>query len=80
MTRNLYALLIGIDNYPDLNHRLQGCVNDITVIEEYLKERFDQKEYQLHLQTLKDDQATRKAVIDGFRKHLRQALVDDIVL
>ncbi|MCC5664738.1 caspase family protein [Nostoc sp. CHAB 5784] len=80
MTRNLYALLIGIDNYPDLNHRLQGCVNDITAIEEYLNKRFDQKEYQLHLQTLKDDQATRKAVIDGFRKHLRQAGQDDIVL
>ncbi|MBN4006374.1 caspase family protein [Nostoc sp. LPT] len=80
MTRNLYALLIGIDNYPDLNHRLQGCVNDITAIEEYLKERLDQKEYQLHLQTLKDDQATRQAVIDGFRKHLCQAGQDDIVL
>ncbi|MEH2332883.1 caspase family protein [Nostoc sp.] len=80
MTRNLYALLVGIDNYPDLNHRLQGCVNDITAIEQYLSERLDQKEYQLHLQTLKDDQATRQAVIDGFRKHLCQAGQNDIVL
>lgn len=80
MSRNLYALLVGMDNYPKPVRSLQGCVNDITVIEEYLKERCDQQEYQLHLQTLKDDQATRQAVIDGFRKHLIQAHQDDIVL
>ncbi|MBD2773570.1 caspase family protein [Iningainema tapete] len=80
MIRNLYALLVGIDNYPDPNHCLQGCVNDITVIEEYLNERFDRKEYQLHLLTLKNDQATREAVIHDFRKHLCQAGKDDIVM
>ncbi len=78
--RNLYALLVGIDNYPDSNHCLQGCVNDITAIEEYFKERFDQKEYQLYLQTLKDNQATREAVIDAFRNHLCKAQKDDVVL
>ncbi len=78
--RNLYALLVGIDNYPNPNHRLQGCVNDITAIAEYLHERFDRTEYQLHLQTLKDEQATRKAIIKGFREHLRQAKEDDVVL
>ena len=78
--RNFYALLVGIDNYPDPNHRLQGCVNDITAIAEYLNERFERTEYQLHLQTLKDEQATRKAVIDGFRNHLSLAGLDDIVL
>ncbi|WP_017315153.1 caspase family protein [Mastigocladopsis repens] len=80
MSRNLYALLIGIDNYPHPNHRLHGCVNDITAIEEYLNERFDKQKYQLHLRTLKDDQATRAAIIDGFRSHLGQAGLDDIVL
>ncbi|MUG91483.1 caspase [Scytonema sp. UIC 10036] len=80
MARNLYALLVGIDKYPDPNHHLQGCVNDITAIEEYLNERFDKKEYQLHLRSLKDEQATRKGVIDGWRNHLGQAKADDIVL
>ncbi|MHC5720674.1 MAG: caspase family protein, partial [Nostoc sp.] len=79
-SRKLYALLVGIDNYPNPNHRLQGCVNDITAIEEYLNERFDKQEYQLYLQTLKDEQATREAVIDGFRNHLRQAGENDVVL
>ncbi|MBW4597311.1 MAG: caspase family protein [Brasilonema angustatum HA4187-MV1] len=80
MIRHFYALLVGIDNYPNPNHCLQGCVNDITAIEEYIKERFDKQQYQLHLQTLKDEQATRKGVIDGFRSHLNQAGQDDIVL
>uniref|UniRef100_UPI0035CA1F04 caspase family protein n=1 Tax=uncultured Nostoc sp. TaxID=340711 RepID=UPI0035CA1F04 len=79
-SRKLYALLVGIDNYPNPNHRLQGCVNDITAIEEYLNERFDKQEYQLYLQTLKDEQATREGVIDGFRNHLRQAGENDVVL
>ena len=80
MTNKIYALLVGIDNYPDSDHRLEGCVNDITPIEEYLNERFDRQEYQLYLQTLTDKQANRKAVIDGFRNHLRQAGKDDVVL
>ncbi|MDR9899876.1 caspase family protein [Aetokthonos hydrillicola Thurmond2011] len=80
MSRNLYALLVGIDNYPTPVNRLQGCVNDISTVEEYLNERFDKREYQLHLQTLKDEKATRQAIIDGFRKHLNQAGQDDIVL
>ena len=80
MTNKIYALLVGIDNYPDPNHRLQGCVNDITAIKEYLNERFDRQGYQLYLKTLKDEQATREEVIDGFRKHLRQARQDDVVL
>ncbi len=80
MTNKIYALLVGIDNYPDPNHHLQGCVNDITAVEDYLNERFDKKEYQLHLQTLRDEQAIREAVINGFRNHLRQAAQDDVVL
>ena len=80
MIRNLYALLVGIDEYPDTNHCLQGCVNDITAIEQYLNERFDKQGYQLHLLTLKDEQAKRQAIINNFRQHLGQAGQDDIVL
>jgi hypothetical protein len=28
MTKNLYALLVGIDNYPAPTRALTGCVND----------------------------------------------------
>lgn len=79
-SRKIYVLLVGIDNYPNPNHCLQGCVNDITAIEEYLNERFDSQEYQLHLLKLQDEQATREAIINGFRNHLCQAQKDDVVL
>ncbi|MBE8971084.1 caspase family protein [Nostocales cyanobacterium LEGE 12452] len=79
-SRKIYVLLVGIDNYPDPKHRLDGCVNDITAITEYLNERFDPLEYQLHLLKLQDEQATREAIINGFRNHLCQAQKDDVVL
>ncbi|MEH1814965.1 MAG: caspase family protein [Nostoc sp.] len=79
-SRKIYVLLVGIDNYPDPNHCLQGCINDITAIEEYVNERFDPQEYQLHLLKLQDEQATREAIINGFRNHLCQAQKDDVVL
>ncbi|HEY9852947.1 MAG TPA: caspase family protein [Leptolyngbyaceae cyanobacterium] len=80
MTRNIYALLVGIDKYQDPVPSLQGCVNDIEAIAEYLKEGFDKKEYQLHLQTLLNSEATRQAIIKGFREHLCNAQNNDIVL
>ena len=80
MTRNIYALLVGIDKYQDPIPPLQGCVNDIEAIAEYLKERFDKNQFQLHLQTLLNSEATRQAIIDGFRKHLCHAQNNDIVL
>lgn len=78
--KKLYALLVGIDKYPNPRYRLQGCINDITAIEEYLNERLDEQEYQLHIQKLIDEQATREAIIDGFRNHLCNARKDDVVL
>ncbi|AOX02309.1 hypothetical protein BJP34_25250 [Moorena producens PAL-8-15-08-1] len=69
MLKKIYALLVGIDHYaPDSVievNPLQGCANDITAIEEYLNKRFDREEYQLHLQTLKNEQGTREAVINS---------------
>ncbi|MBD2492297.1 caspase family protein [Aulosira sp. FACHB-615] len=79
-SRKIYVFLVGIDNYPDPKHHLDGCVNDIKAIEEYLNERFDPQEYQLHLLKLQDEQATREAIINGFRNHLCQAQKDDVVL
>ena len=77
-----YALLVGIDEYPkDTVRHLSGCVNDITAIRDYLNHRvlIDQ-DRQLHLKILKNEEATRQAIIDGFRQHLRQAQKDDVVL
>ncbi|MBD1856721.1 MULTISPECIES: caspase family protein [Leptolyngbya] len=80
MTRRIYALLVGIDRYIHPVSPLQGCVNDVIAIEEYLRGRVNQKDCELHLQVLLDQAATRTAVIQGFAHHLAQARRDDIVL
>lgn len=79
MTNNLFALLVGIDNYPSPVTSLKGCVNDVTAIEEYLRGRMTKEDDRLHLMLLKDQQATRTAVIEGFQQHLGQAGRNDIV-
>ena len=79
MTNNLFALLVGIDNYPSPVRSLRGCVNDVTAIEEYLRGRTTKEDCRLHLMMLKDQQATRTAVIEGFQRHLGQAGSNDIV-
>ena len=78
--KNIYALLVGIDAYTHPIPPLQGCVNDIRAISEYLQGRVTQADYQLHLRTLYDADATRQGIIDGFREHLSQATSEDIVL
>ena len=80
MTKNIYALLVGIDAYTYPVSPLQGCVNDIKAIAEYLQGRVDRDGYQLHLRTLLDGDATRQGIIDGFRQHLAQAQSEDIAL
>ncbi|WP_413160393.1 caspase family protein [Capilliphycus salinus ALCB114379] len=83
MTCNIYALLVGIDQYPpDTVCCLEGCVNDITAFADYLSERIAKPEegYQIHLKILRDEQATRQAIIDGFQNYLSQAESNDIAL
>jgi len=60
MKTNLYALLVGIDEYSQPVSVLQGCVNDITVMATYIKELVSKDGYQLHLQTLENSDATRQ--------------------
>lgn len=78
-----YALLVSIDEYPkdaDLP-LLFGCVNDITAIRDYLNHRVPiDQDRQPPLKILKNEEATRQAIIDGFRQHLGQAQKDDVVL
>ena len=78
MTRKIYALLVGIDEYVNPVPPLKGCINDITAVKEYLLGRVANDEYQLHLRTLLNQDATRQAIIDGFRQHLSQAGNEDV--
>ena len=80
MSKNIYALLVGIDAYQPPVTPLQGCVNDILAVTEYLQGRVNQGDYQLHLKTLLNQDATRQGIIDGFHQHLSQAISEDIAL
>jgi hypothetical protein len=75
----LYALLIGIDQYPNPGHRLQGCVRDQTALRQYLHDLCQGSGYRLELLELMDEAATRAAVIKSFN-HFQQAGADDICL
>ncbi|QHG20511.1 caspase family protein [Nostoc sp. ATCC 53789] len=77
MGGNIYALLVGIDEYLNVSP-LQGCVNDITAIKEYLEGRVNTDRYQVHLRTLLNKDATRQRIIDCFRQHLCQAGSEDM--
>jgi pimeloyl-ACP methyl ester carboxylesterase len=80
MTRHIYALLVGINDYaPDSRvNSLQGCVPDIQTVQAYVEDRVPPENR--HILPLFNEQATRQAVIDAFRTHLCQAGSEDTVL
>ena len=80
MSHTLYALLVGIDRYRSPVPQLNGCVNDIEAVAALFKELSIGGEYSLDLRTLKDSEATRAAVIAGFREHLCRAGPEDVAL
>lgn len=78
MAQTVYCLLVGIDAYgPPVHPPLQGCRNDARALEQFLVGRFGEN---VHLVVLTDEQATRAAVIDGFRSHLARASTGDVAL
>ncbi len=86
MSRTIYALLVGINDYLGGVPGLNGCVNDVKRMGEFLQLRTQGGEFALRSLVLtsgdyKDQdevKPTRKAVIAGFRTHLCQAGPDDV--
>lgn len=64
------ALLIGINNYPNLpsNNELHGCVNDVMLMEKLLMERFGFEEG--NIKKLLDEQATKANIEKAFNDFL----------
>jgi len=77
---NLYALLVGINDYPAPVPSLRGCINDVDLLSQYLEDQVGGEYVQLHIRTLKNAEATRQAIIHTFREHLGQAQAEDYVL
>ena len=78
MAHKIYALLVGINDYPSHIGRLHGCLNDVQHVHDYLLDTCDRS--QLRVETLLDSDATRRNVIEQFRYHLGRARKDDVVL
>lgn len=68
----VYALLVGINRYAAGDSApppLRGCVNDVTAMQIALTRLIGVPEQNIYLLT--EQQATRDAIIDGWRSHLR---------
>ena len=73
MPNRVYALLVGINDYgPDVES-LDGCLNDVDLVHEYLTHHVDPAA--LAVEILKNGDATRANVIGRFRSHLGQAAI-----
>jgi hypothetical protein len=73
----LHALFVGINQYAAVTP-LHGCVEDITAIEALFRERVAADD--LALRVLRDGEATRAAIIEGFEQHLAAAGPGDFAL
>jgi len=76
MNRKLFALLIGIDEYPEGVPSLKGCINDVNDARDFLENYFNHCD--LHIKTLKNNRATRAGIIKQFRSHLCNAGPNDV--
>jgi hypothetical protein len=77
VANRVYALLVGVNDYPPPIESLDGCLNDVDLLHEHLTRQAGSA---LAAQVLKNDQATRANVIAGFRSHLGQARAGDVAL
>ena len=75
----IFALLVGINDYPAGITKLGGCIKDVDNITSYLQENYGHQEGRLHLKVLKDKEATYDNIINHFREHLGQATGNDSV-
>jgi hypothetical protein len=61
---NRKALLVGINRYPDPQHELKGCINDVLLVGKTLREQYGFNGNG-SLRVLTDARATTEAILDG---------------
>jgi len=78
--QNRWALLIGINRYPNFAPRgqLSGCVNDVEVMRQVLVNSFNFSEN--HVAVLKDEQASREGILGAMRELVQRVEQDDVVV
>ncbi|MEO8360538.1 MAG: caspase family protein [Vicinamibacteria bacterium] len=78
MTNRVFGLLVGINDYGAEVPSLAGCLNDVDRFHAYLTRQVEPPA--LAVRVLRNEEATRAAIIDGFRSHLRQAGEGDVAV
>ncbi|MEG4044483.1 caspase family protein [Microcoleus sp. Pol17_C1] len=80
ITKNKWALLIGINKYPNYpqNKQLFGCLNDVELMKEILQTKFSFPEIQIS--QLLDEQATRDGILTALETLVNQVSHNDIVV
>ena len=74
----VYALLVGIDDYPGFFNDLRGPVEDVRRLTEVLTGRFGVSE--ANIMTLTDSDATRMNIANSVVQHLGKAGPDDVAV
>ncbi|HMQ63081.1 MAG TPA: caspase family protein, partial [Flavilitoribacter sp.] len=72
----IFALLVGINDYPEPIPKLGGCLKDVGLIEKYLVDTYGEK---AHIKKLLDQEATYDNIIAEFTDHLGQATGFDTI-
>ncbi|MHB9859419.1 caspase family protein [Streptomyces sp. YIM S03343] len=77
----IYALLVGIDDYPvSVARSLSGCVNDITEVRRLLADLAGSSGEQVHVRELLNAEATVEAVAEAVSRQLGAAGAGDKAL
>lgn len=63
---NIYALFIGINEYPHPRHKLKGCVEDVSAMRTFVNQFCNENSIKLHEKVLENEAATRNNIIDAF--------------
>lgn len=77
-SRERYALLVGVSDYPGDDHDLLGPEEDVLVMRDLLVERFEFDPSDIVV--LRDGEATRENVANGVLQHLGQAGPEGLAL
>lgn len=74
--KKVFALLVGINEYQEVG-KLSGCLNDVRAVKKYL---VNSPDFDVQVEELTDQAATRKGIAAGFQNFLSQAGRNDTVL
>lgn len=75
---NLYAFLVGINDYQHPVRALRGCVRDMNKVKKYLQKEEEKGDFKVHIETLINENAIKSNIAATFTAHLSQAGPNDV--